>query len=131
IQDNEVRAAALGHNAPLRLLVTFVLSAAIAGLAGAFYVCMAGLVAPDLSGLLLSTEVIVWVAVGGRGTLLGPVLGAIAIQRAQQTISSFNPSLWPLLLGCVFVIIVFVLPDGILSIYARLKSLFKGRRHAR
>ncbi|RUW82335.1 branched-chain amino acid ABC transporter permease, partial [Mesorhizobium sp. M8A.F.Ca.ET.023.01.1.1] len=54
-----------------------------------------------------------------------------AIQRAQQTISSFNPSLWPLLLGCVFVIIVFVLPDGILSIYARLKSLFKGRRHAR
>lgn len=130
IQDNEVRAAALGHNAPLRLLVTFVLSAAIAGLAGALYVCMAGLVAPDLSGLLLSTEVIVWVAVGGRGTLLGPVLGAIAIQRAQQTISSFNPSLWPLLLGCVFVIIVFVLPDGILSIYARLKSLFKGRRQA-
>ena len=130
IQDNEVRAAALGHNAPLRLLVTFVLSAAIAGLAGALYVCMAGLVAPDLSGLLLSTEVIVWVAVGGRGTLLGPVLGAIFIQRAQQTISSFNPSLWPLLLGCVFVVIVFVLPDGILSIYARLKSLFKGRRRA-
>ena len=129
IQDNEVRAAALGHNAPLRLLVTFVLSAAIAGLAGALYVCMAGLVAPDLSGLLLSTEVIVWVAVGGRGTLLGPVLGAILpIQRAQQTISSFNPSLWPLLLGCVFVIIVFVLPDGILSIYARLKALFKGWR---
>ena len=91
---------------------------------------MAGLVAPDLSGLLLSTEVIVWVAVGGRGTLLGPVLGAIFIQRAQQTISSFNPSLWPLLLGCVFVVIVFVLPDGILSIYARLKALLNGRRRA-
>lgn len=130
IQDNEVRAAALGHNAPLRLLMTFILSAAIAGLAGALYVCMAGLVAPDLSGLLLSTEVIVWVAVGGRGTLLGPVLGAIFIQRAQQSISSFNPSLWPLLLGCVFVVIVFLLPDGILSIYARLKSLFRGRRRA-
>jgi branched-chain amino acid transport system permease protein len=125
IQDNEVRAAALGHNAPLRLLATFVLSAAIAGLAGALYVCMAGLVAPDLAGLLLSTEVIVWVAVGGRGTLLGPVLGAFFILRAQQVISSLNPSLWPLVLGCVFVVIVFLLPDGILSIFARLKALLR------
>ena len=128
IQDNEVRAEALGHNAPLRLLATFVLSAAIAGLAGALYVSMAGLVAPDLSGLLLSTEVIVWVAVGGRGTLLGPVLGTVLIQRAQQEISSINPSLWPLILGFLFVIIVFVLPDGVLSISTRLKSLFGARR---
>lgn len=131
IQDNEVRAAALGHNAPLRLLVTFIISAAVAGLAGALYVCMAGLVAPDLSGLLLSTEVIVWVAVGGRGTLLGPVLGAFFIQRAQQEISSLNPSLWPLVLGCVFVVIVFLLPDGILSIVTRVKALFRSGGRAR
>lgn len=130
IQDNEVRAEALGHNAPARLLGTFVLSAAIAGLAGALYVSMAGLVAPDLSGLLLSTEVIVWVAVGGRGTLLGPVIGAFLIQRAQQEISSLNPSLWPLILGFLFVIIVFALPDGVLSLYARLKAVL-GLRRAR
>jgi branched-chain amino acid transport system permease protein len=128
IQDNEVRAEALGHNAPLRLLATFVLSAAVAGLAGALYVSMAGLVAPDLSGLLLSTEVIVWVAVGGRGTLLGPVLGTFLIQRAQQEISSFNPSLWPLILGILFVVIVFVLPDGVLSIVSRVKALVGARR---
>jgi len=130
IQDNEVRASALGHNVTLRLLATFVVSAGLAGLAGALYVCMAGLVAPDLSGLLLSTEVIVWVAVGGRGTLIGPIVGAIVIQRAQQTISTLNPSLWPLLLGCIFVVIVFVLPDGILSVYARLSAPFKARRRA-
>lgn len=125
IEDNEMRAAALGHNPALRLLATFVASAAIAGLAGALYVSMAGLVAPDLSGLLLSTEVIVWVAVGGRGTLIGPVLGAVFIQRAQQEISSWNPSLWPLVLGCAFVIIVFVLPDGILSAWRRAQAVVR------
>lgn len=131
IQDNEVRATAFGHNASLRLLATFVISAGIAGLAGALYVCMAGLIAPDLSGLLLSTEVIVWVAVGGRGTLLGPVVGALVIQRAQQEISSFNPSLWPLILGLLFIVIVFALPDGVLSIFSRLKAMFRNMEPAR
>jgi branched-chain amino acid transport system permease protein len=113
IGDNEVRAAALGHNAALRLTLTFALSAAVAGLAGAIYVAMAGLVAPDLSGLLLSTEAVIWVAIGGRGTLLGPVIGAVVAQRAQQVISSYNPSLWPLIIGCIFVMMVFALPDGV------------------
>ncbi len=127
IGDNEIRAAALGHNAPARLTFTFVISAAVAGLAGALYVAMAGVVAPDLIGLLLSTEAIVWVAVGGRGTLIGSVAGAVLVQRAQQEISSMNPSLWPLILGCMFVIIVFVLPDGFVSIAERSRALFKRR----
>jgi branched-chain amino acid transport system permease protein len=126
IGDNEVRAAALGHNAALRLTLTFVLSAAVAGLAGAIYVAMAGLMAPDLSGLLLSTEAVIWVAIGGRGTLLGPVIGAVVAQRAQQVISSYNPSLWPLIIGCIFVVMVFALPDGVTPAlqrgWARLRS---------
>lgn len=127
IGDNEMRAAALGYNAAQRLTLTFTLSAAIAGLAGALYVAMAGLVAPDLIGLLLSTEVVVWVAIGGRGTLIGPVVGAVLVQRAQQEISSYNPSLWPLIIGCIFVLIVFLLPDGILSIAQRLRAVLPGR----
>lgn len=125
ISDNEMRAAALGHNAALRLTMTFVISASTAALAGALYVAMAGLVAPDLIGLLLATEVIVWVAVGGRGTLIGPVVGAVLVQRAQQEISSFNPSLWPLIIGCVFVLIVFLLPEGVLSIGTRIRALLR------
>jgi branched-chain amino acid transport system permease protein len=128
ISDNETRAAALGYNAAARLTATFVLSAAIAGLAGALYVAMAGLVAPDLIGLLLSTEVVVWVAIGGRGTLIGPVVGAVLVQRAQQEISSFNPSLWPLVIGCIFVLIVFLLPDGVLSITRRIGDLARRRQ---
>ncbi|NEU95627.1 branched-chain amino acid ABC transporter permease [Bradyrhizobium uaiense] len=127
IGDNEVRAAALGHNAPARLTLTFVISAAVAGFAGGLYVAIAGVVAPDLIGLLLSTEVIVWVAIGGRGTLLGPVVGAVLVQRAQQEISSMNPSLWPLILGCTFVIIVFVAPDGVMSIAERSRMLLRRR----
>lgn len=127
IGDNETRAAALGYNVAARLTLTFVLAAAIAGLAGALYVAMAGLVAPDLIGLLLSTEVVVWVAIGGRGTLIGPVVGAVLVQRAQQEISSHNPSLWPLIIGCIFVLIVFLLPDGVLSITTRLRELANRR----
>lgn len=119
IGDNEVRAAALGHNAALRLTLTFMLSAAVAGLAGALYVADAGLMAPDLSGLLLSTEVVVWVAIGGRGTLLGPVIGAVLAQRAQQVISSYNPSLWPLIIGCIFIVVVFAFPDGVAASWQR------------
>jgi len=128
IGDNETRAAALGYDVAARLTLTFVISAAIAGLAGALYVAMAGLVAPDLIGLLLSTEVVVWVAIGGRGTLLGPVVGAVLVQRTQQVISSYNPSLWPLIIGCIFVLIVFLLPDGVLSITTRLRQLASRRQ---
>jgi urea transport system permease protein len=125
IADNETRAAALGHNAAARLTLTFILSCAIAGFAGGLYVAMEGVVAPDMIGVLFATEAIVWIAVGGRGTLLGPVVGAILVQRGQQVISSYNPSLWPLIIGCLFVVIVFALPDGFSSLLRPLGARFK------
>jgi branched-chain amino acid transport system permease protein len=123
LQDHEVRASALGHNADLYLLSAFVGSAFVAGLAGALYVSTAGIVAPDLIGPLFSTEVIVWVAVGGMGSLLGPILGAFLVHYVQQHVSSWNPSAWPLFLGCGFLVLVFVLPNGLFSIWQRLRTL--------
>ena len=79
IQGNELRASTLGHNTSLLLLSCSMLSAGLAALAGGLYASVSGFVAPDLIGLLLSTEVIVWVAVGGRGTLLGPFIGAFVV----------------------------------------------------
>lgn len=111
IGDNEIRAAALGHDAPARLTAAFVLSAAIAGLAGALYVSASGVVAPDMIGLALSTEVVAWVVIGGRGTLIGPVIGAVLVQRAQQEISSLNPALWPMIIGLMFVAVAFLQSD--------------------
>lgn len=119
IQDNEMRARSLGYDTSLHLLIVFVLSAALAALSGALYAVVSGYVAPDLVGLLLSTEIIVWVAVGGRGTLIGPMIGAFLIIRLQQEVSTINPRLWPMIIGLFFVAMVFLFPDGVLPILRR------------
>ncbi len=120
IQDNEVRAQTLGYNTALHLLIVFVLSAAMAALAGGLYAALSGYVAPAFIGLLLSTEVIVWVAIGGRGTLLGPFVGAIVVQRLQQEVSSIDTKLWPIVIGAFFVAMVFLFPRGLLPLFERI-----------
>ena len=130
IQDNELRARTLGHNTTLHLLVVFVLSAMLAALAGAVYVTGTGFVAPDMIGLLLSTEVIIWVAIGGRGTLLGPIIGTFIAMRLQQEVSSFDTKLWPLFMGGFFIAMVFLFPDGVLSLFRRV-YVWLARRLAR
>jgi len=128
IKDNELRASSLGHNTSLHLLIVFVVSASVAGLAGAIYVTGTGFVAPDMIGLLLSTEVIMWVAVGGRGTLIGPFIGTYIVWRLQLEISSIDTKLWPLFLGAFFIGMVFLFPDGLLTLAGKLKAVFKNRR---
>lgn len=129
IQDNEIRAQSLGHHTSFHLLVVMVVSAMMAGCAGGLYASSTGFVAPDLLGMLLSTEVFVWVVIGGRGTLIGPFIGAFIILRLQQTISSINFNLWPLLIGGFFIAMVFLFPDGILSIFRYVSRVvgFKGK----
>jgi branched-chain amino acid transport system permease protein len=126
IRDNELRARTLGHNTGLHLLVVLMLSAGLAALAGGLYAMVSGFVAPDLIGLLLSTEVIVWVAIGGRGTLIGPFIGAFVVLRLQQEVSSFNPRLWPLLIGAFFVAMVFLFPNGLLPLFERAWERMRG-----
>ncbi len=123
IEDNEKRAQALGHNTSLRLLVVFVASVAIAALGGGLYAATVGFVAPDIVGLLLSTQAIVWVAIGGRGTLIGPILATVLVIWLEQKVSSIDVQLWPLAIGALFIIAVFAIPNGILgkieALYAR------------
>jgi ABC-type branched-subunit amino acid transport system permease subunit len=131
IRNNELRARTLGHNTSLHLLVVLMLSAALAALAGGLYAMVSGFVAPDLIGLLLSTEVIVWVAIGGRGTLIGPFVGAFVVLRLQQEVSSFNPRLWPLLIGVFFVSMVFLFPNGLLPLLERAWGRIRGAAYNR
>lgn len=130
IEDNELKARTLGHNTPLHLLVVFVGSAGIAGLAGALYVTGTGFVAPDMIGLMLSTEVIMWVAVGGRGTLIGPFIGAFVVWRLQQEIASVDTKLWPLFIGAFFIAMVFLFPNGVLSVIDKAGALVRRWRSA-
>lgn len=126
IQDNELRARTLGHHTALHLLIVFAISAMLAALAGGVYATATGFVAPDMIALLLSTEVIMWVAVGGRGTLIGPFIGTYVVWNVGQEISSIDSKLWPLFVGLFFIAMVFLFPDGVLSVFDHLKRL--GRR---
>jgi len=130
IQDNELRAQTLGYHTALHLLGVFIISAAIAAAAGAVYATATGFVAPDMIGLLLSTEVIMWIAVGGRGTLLGPFIGTFVVWKLQQEISSIDTKLWPLTIGLFFIAMVFLFPDGVLTVIDRLKTLWTTRAEA-
>ncbi len=126
IEDDERKAQTLGYNTSLYLLATFVASGLIAGLAGALYATGTGFVAPDMIALLLSTEVIMWVAVGGRGSLIGAVAGTIIVWQLQQRVSSLNASAWPLFIGGFFMAMVFLFPDGLPAAARKLWS--KARR---
>ena len=113
IQDDETKVRTLGYRTQFILLMTFTVSAALAGLAGAIYATGTGFVAPDLIALLLSTEVIIWVAVGGSGTLTGAVVGTFIVWQLQQKISSLSVSAWPIFIGCFFILLVLVFPKGL------------------
>lgn len=123
IEDNELRARTIGHHTDRHLLTVFVVSAGIAGLAGAIYATGTGFVAPDMIGLMLSTEVIMWVAVGGRGTLVGPFIGAFVVWWLQQKISSIDTKLWPMFIGLFFIAMVFLFPNGVMSLGERGRQL--------
>lgn len=123
IQDNELRAQTLGYDTAAQLLMVFVLAAIIAASAGAIYATATGFVAPDMIGPLLSTEVIMWIAVGGRGTLLGAFFGTFVVWNIQEKISSIDTKLWPLTIGIFFIAMVFLFPDGVLSLFSRLKLI--------
>jgi ABC-type branched-subunit amino acid transport system permease subunit len=131
IRDNELRARTLGYDTSLWLLMVLVISAGLAALAGALYASLSGFVAPDLSGLFLSTEVIVWVAVGGRGTLIGSFVGAFVVIRLQEVVSSYSTKLWPLLIGLFFVAMVFLFPDGLLQLIGRLRDVLARAKETR
>lgn len=113
IQDNEMKVRTLGYPTQFILLMTFASSAAMAGLAGAIYATCTGFVAPDQIALLLSTEVIIWVAVGGSGTLTGAVVGTFVVWQLQQKVSSISIAAWPIVIGTFFILLVLVFPKGI------------------
>lgn len=126
-RQDERRAESLGIHTGLYQLVVFIASGMVAGLAGALYVPV-GFISPDLFGLAFSTSVIVWVVVGGRGTLLGPLLGAVGLSELQDTLSGAFVSAWLLMLGLVLVAVVLAWPRGALGALESLAGL--GRRRS-
>jgi urea transport system permease protein len=122
IRDGENRLRFLGYNPMYYKLAVYVLSAALAGLAGALFVPQAGIISPSSMGILPSVEMAVWVAVGGRGALFGPVIGAVAVNLAKTFLSEGFPNYWLYFLGALFIGSVLFFPKGIVGIWRALKN---------
>ncbi|WP_422756537.1 urea ABC transporter permease subunit UrtC [Micromonospora sp. WMMD708] len=118
VRDGEERVRFLGYDPAGVKLVGYVIAAGMAGLAGALFVPAVGIISPALIGIVPSIEFVIGVAVGGRATLLGPVLGAVAVAWARTALSERFPGTWTYLQGLLFVLVVAFLPGGLASLWA-------------
>ncbi|RAO24489.1 High-affinity branched-chain amino acid transpor t system permease protein [Micromonospora noduli] len=118
VRDGEERVRFLGYDPASVKLVAYVVAAGMAGLAGALFVPAVGIISPALIGIVPSIEFVIGVAVGGRATLLGPVLGAVAVAWARTALSERFPGTWTYLQGLLFVVVVAFLPGGLASLWA-------------
>lgn len=121
IKDNEERTEFFGYDTAYLTTIMFMISAGLAGLSGALYAHFSGFVSPPLFGLNFSTDVIVWVAVGGRGTLVGAFVGAMLVNLLKAIISDFLEVLWLLIVGAFFIMTVFFFPDGIVGTLLKIR----------
>jgi len=123
IRDREDRVLFSGYAAEYYKLFVFVLCALIAAVGGMLYVPQVGIINPSEMAPDKSLEAVVWVAVGGRGTLLGPVLGAISVNALKSWTTRAFPDLWLLMLGLLFTLVTLFLPKGIVGLPGQMQAL--------
>jgi urea transport system permease protein len=116
VRDAESRARFLGYRVEYYKLFVFVLSAGMAGIAGALYVPQVGIINPSEFAPANSIEMVIWVAVGGRGTLIGPVIGAFLVNYAKTYLTGALPEIWLFALGGLFIAVTLFLPKGIVGL---------------
>jgi urea transport system permease protein len=119
IRDAEDRVRFCGYDPVGFKLFVWTLSAAICGMAGALYVPQVGIINPSEMSPANSVEIAIWVAVGGRGTLLGPVLGAALVTGAKSWLTVAAPEAWLFALGLLFIVVTRWLPNGVLGLFRR------------
>ncbi len=115
IRDDETRVRFSGYNPTGYKVFVFAISAALAGIAGSLYTVQSGIITPKAMDVAFSIEMVIWVAVGGRATLVGAILGALIVNFARTLLSEQYPAFWLFFQGALFLIVVTVLPSGILG----------------
>jgi len=123
LRDAESRVRFLGYSATNAKLFVFTVSAVLAGVAGALYVPQVGIINPSEFSPANSIEIAIWVAVGGRGTLSGAILGAGTVNLAKSWLTGAAPEIWLFFLGGLFVLTTLVFPRGIVGIIGQLRAL--------
>jgi urea ABC transporter permease protein UrtC len=127
IRDGENRVLFSGYATANYKLFVFVAAAMIAAVGGALFVPQAGIINPDQMTPEKSIEAVVWVAVGGRGTLIGPIIGAIGINALRSWATHAYPDSWLIILGAIFLVVVLFLPGGIVSLPSKIRELWHRR----
>ncbi|MBO0896222.1 urea ABC transporter permease subunit UrtC [Arthrobacter sunyaminii] len=127
VRDQEERVRFLGYDPATVKTVVYVLAAVMAGVAGALFVPLVGIISPADVGVTPSIAFLIGVAIGGRSTVLGPVLGALGVAIAQTSLASSFPSFWVYFQGLLFVLVIGFLPGGLASLPAVLGRLRRKR----
>jgi urea transport system permease protein len=127
IRDTESRLLFLGYNPLGYKLFVWTLSAILCGIAGALFVPQVGIINPSEMSPTNSIELAIWVAIGGRGTLLGPIVGAFVVNGAKSYLTANFSNSWLLFLGAMFVLVPLLLPHGVVGIARRFRSDSPGR----
>ncbi|MGF1537601.1 MAG: urea ABC transporter permease subunit UrtC [Elainellaceae cyanobacterium] len=115
IRDDESRVRFSGYNPTSFKVIVFAIAGALAGVSGALYMIQSGIISPKEMEVARSIEMVIWVAVGGRATLVGAIVGALLVNFAESLLSEQFPEFWLFFQGALFLIVVTVLPDGIIG----------------
>ena len=131
IRDDETRVRFTGYDPTGFKVLVFAISGAVAGLSGGLYTVQTGIITPSIMDVAFSIEMVIWVAVGGRATLVGAILGTLLVRFAQSGLSEQFPEVWLFFQGALFLIVVTVLPNGIVGWWknqgwSRLQQLWQG-----
>jgi urea transport system permease protein len=125
-RDQEERVRFLGYNPATIKTIAYAVAAGMAGLAGALFVPIVGIFSPALMGIVPSIEMVIWVAIGGRATLWGAVVGALVVSWAKTGLSEKFPSFWTYFLGLLFIIVVAFFPAGLAGLIKNAIAKVKG-----
>jgi urea transport system permease protein len=125
VRDREDRVRFLGYNPTTIKIIAFSISAGMAGLAGALFVPVVGIISPAMVGIVPSIEMVIWVALGGRGTLIGAVIGAVLVNYAKTTLSEAYPSGWLYFQGLLFIVVMAFAPKGIAGLWRMYNERFR------
>ena len=132
LRDNETRCAYLGLNTARMRIALLTVCAVVAALAGFGYAGFGGIAAPENASFTFGTQLVIMVALGGRGTLVGALIGALTIEVASAYLSGSLPFVWELIVGVAFIVVIVLLPAGLFgSLRDALGALFRNRLSAR
>lgn len=116
IRDDESRVRFTGYDPTSFKVLVFAISAALAGIAGALFTVQTGIISPKAMDIAFSIEMVIWVAVGGRATLVGAVLGAVLVNLGKSLLSEKFPEIWLFFQGALFLLVVMILPNGLVGL---------------